>query len=174
MPFHAEENRPDIRITGTIGKRADTFSISYVLLGNLSELAIPASGELPERKARLWEDTCLEFFLGIKDSKRYWEFNLSPAGHWNAYRFTAYRKDMREETAFTSLPFRIRTEQEVLRLSLDLELGKIIPAGKTLEVSISAVIKTVVGMTSHWALVHPGSRPDFHRRDGFVLNIHAE
>lgn len=174
MPFRAEENRPDIRITGTIGQRANTLSISYALLGNLSELAMPASGKLPERKDRLWEDTCLEFFLGIKDSKPYWEFNLSPAGHWNVYRFTAYREDMREEPAFTSLPFRIRTEPGALRLSLDLGLGKIIPAGKTVEVAISAVIKTVAGTTSHWALVHPGPRPDFHRRDGFVLNIHAE
>src|SRR4030042_7193941 len=50
-------------------------------------------------------------------SERYWEFNLSPAGHWNVYRFASYRKEMREEPAFASLPFRVRTEPEALRLS---------------------------------------------------------
>ena len=174
MPFHAEENRPDIGITGTMGRRADTLSINYALLGNLSELAMPAPGNLPERKDRLWEGTCLEFFLGIKDSKRYWEFNLSPAGHWNVYRFTTYRKDMREEPVFTSLPIRIRTEPGALRLSLDLGLGKIIPAGKSIEVAVCAVIKTLMGETSHWACVHPGPLPDFHRRDGFTLILPAK
>jgi hypothetical protein len=173
-PFPGEDNAPDVKITGTIGRRADTLSIGYALLGNLSELAIPSQGELPGRKDRLWEGTCLEFFLGVKDSEPYWEFNLSPAGHWNVYRFISYRKDMREEPAFTSLPFRIQTEPEALRLSLDLEVGKIIPKDKTVEIAVSAVIETVTGKRSHWALVHPGPRPDFHRRDGFVLNLPGE
>jgi hypothetical protein len=157
-PFPGEDNAPDVKITGTIGRRADTLSIGYALLGNLSELAIPSQGELPGRKDRLWEGTCLEFFLGVKDSEPYWEFNLSPAG----------------EPAFTSLPFRIQTEPEALRLSLDLEVGKIIPKDKTVEIAVSAVIETVTGKRSHWALVHPGPRPDFHRRDGFVLNLPGE
>jgi hypothetical protein len=173
-PFHGEENVPDVKITGTIGRRADTLSIIYALLGNLSELAIPSPGDLPERRDRLWEETCLEFFLGGKDSEPYWEFNLSPAGHWNVYRFISYRMDMREEPAFTSLPFRIQTEPEALRLSLDLEVGKIIPKDKTVEIAVGAVIETVMGKRSHWALIHPGPRPDFHRRDGFLLSIHAE
>jgi hypothetical protein len=124
-PFPGEDNAPDVKITGTIGRRADTLSIGY------------AQGELPGRKDRLWEGTCLEFFLGVKDSEPYWEFNLSPAGHWNVYRFISYRKDMREEPAFTSLPFRIQTEPEALRLSLDLEVGKIIPKDKTVEIAVS-------------------------------------
>jgi hypothetical protein len=173
-PFPGQENTTDMKITGTIGRRADTLSIGYALLGNLPELAIPSPGELPERKDRLWEETCLEFFLGVKDSEPYWEINLSPAGHWNVYRFASYRMDMREEPAFTSLPFRTQTEPETLRLFLDLEVGKIIPAGKIMEIAVSAFIKTVTGKRSHWALIHPGPRPDFHRRDGFVLNLPGE
>jgi hypothetical protein len=173
-PFPGEEIVPDVKITGTIGRRTNTLSIEYDLLGNLSELAIPSQDEWPGRKDRLWEGTCLEFFLGVKDSEPYWEFNLSPAGHWNVYRFTSYRMDMREEPAFTSLPFRIRTEPLAVRLSLELEVGKILPSGKTVEVAVGAVIKTVTGKRSHWALVHPGPRPDFHRRDGFLLSIHGE
>jgi hypothetical protein len=170
-PFPGEDSGPGLMITGTIGRLASTFSVRCALLSDLAELAIPAPASLPGRKDRLWEETCFELFLGVKDSKRYWEFHLSPAGHWNVYRFTSYRKGMREEPAFASLPFRVRTEPEVLGLSLDLNLGKIIPAGKAMEVAVSAVIKTVRGRTSHWALAHPGPRPDFHRRDGFLLTI---
>jgi hypothetical protein len=173
QPFQGEEPGGDLKIEGTIGRRSDTLSIGYALLGNLSELALPAPAESPGRKDRLWEGTCLEFFLGIQNSGRYWEFNLSPAGHWNVYRFASYRKEMREEPAFTTLPFRIRMEPGALRLSLDLGLGKIIPTGRAIEVAVGAVIRTVTGKTSHWALVHPGPRPDFHRRDGFTLSIPA-
>jgi len=173
-PFPGEKNGPDVKITGTIGRRADTLSLRCALQGALSKLAIPAPEESPKRKDRLWEETCLEFFLGENRSGRYWEFHLSPAGHWNVYRFASYRKGMQEELAFADLPFRIRMEPDVLRFSLDVGLGKIIPAGDAIEVGVSAVLRTVTGRRSHWALLHPGSRPDFHRRDGFTVNIPAE
>ncbi len=169
QPFRRKEHLPDIRITGTIRRRAHVLNIGYALLGDLSGIAIPAREEPPGRKDRLWDETCLEVFLGRKDSGGYWEFNLSPAGHWNVYRFTAYRKGMREEPAFPSLPFRIRTEPDAFRLSLELDIGKIVPASGDVEAGVCAVIRTVTGKTSHWALVHPGPRPDFHRRDGFAL-----
>lgn len=169
--FPGEKNGPDIRITGSVGRRAGTLSIRYAISGDLSIIAIPAPGNPPKRKDRLWEETCLEFFLGVHGSEGYWEVNLSPAGHWNVYRFTRYRDGMREEPAFASLPFNVRIEPEALRLSLDLEIAKIIPARSALEVGVGAVIKTFKGETSHWALVHPGPRPDFHRRDGFRLNV---
>ena len=174
IPFRGEEDRPDLTIPGTIGRSGNTLSVGYALLGNLSELAIPAPGKFPERKDRLWEETCLELFLGIKDSGRYWEFNLSPAGHWNVYSFTSYRKGMREELAFPSLPFLVRTDPKALRISLDLDIGKIVPAGNSVEGAVCALIRTIAGKTSHWALAHPGPRPDFHRRDGFSLALPAE
>jgi hypothetical protein len=173
-PFRGEGNAPDLKITGSIGRRADLLSLNCALLGNLSELALPAPEASPGRKDRLWEETCLEFFLAVKDSERYWEFNLSPAGHWNVYRFTSYREGMREEPAFASLPFGVRKGPESLALSLELAIGKILPAGHALEIAVGAVIKTVNGETSHWALAHPGPRPDFHRREGFRLDIPGE
>jgi hypothetical protein len=173
-PFRGEVNGHDIRITGAIERRVNALSIGYALLGNLAELAIPAPVESPGRKSRLWEETCLELFLGVNGSGRYWEFNLSPAGHWNVYSFTSYREGMREEPAFRSLPFELRKGREALRISLDLDIGKILPGAKALEAGVSAVIKTKKGMTSHWALAHPGPRPDFHRREGFTIDLSAE
>lgn len=167
-PFPGGEPLPSIGITATISRSADALSIVYAIVGDLSELAIPPPAESPERKDGLWEETCLEFFLGRKDSVRYWEFNLSPAGHWNVYSFASYRKDRREEPAFSSLPFLVRTEPGVFRFSLDVDPGRILPAGEAFEVAVCAVLRTVTGRTSHWATSHPGPRPDFHRRDGFL------
>jgi len=173
QPFPGED-ASGLRIEGTIGRRGNTLSIGCAILGNLSEVAIPSPAGLPGRRDRLWEETCLELFLAGKDSDRYREFNLSPAGHWNAYAFASYRKEMREEPAYASLPFHVRTEPGSLRFSLDLELEKILPAAVPIEVAVCAVLKTVAGRTSHWALSHPGPRPDFHRRKGFTLSFPAE
>ena len=171
IPFQGRGPVPDIGISGSIDRRANMISIGYALRGDLSELAIPARVAVPRRKDLLWEDTCLELFLGVKGSADYREFNLSPAGHWNVYRFASCREGMREEPAFASLPFDVRIEPGTLRLSLDLDIGTMVPAGKTLDAAVCAVVKTRTGDVSHWALAHPGPRPDFHRRDGFTLEI---
>jgi hypothetical protein len=160
-----------MEITGSIGRRADLLSVRFAILCDLSKIAVAAPSTHPERKARLWEETCLEIFLGEQVSGRYWEFHLSPSGDWNVYRFASYREGMREEPAFPSLPFFARTEPGTLRLSLDLDIGKIVPPASPLEAAACAVVKTVQGQTSHWALFHPGPRPDFHRREGFRIAI---
>ena len=147
------------------------MSVRYEVRGNLSELSIRPAVEPPGRRDRLWEDTCLELFLGTADCGGYWEFNLSPAGHWNAYRFTGYRGEMREEAAFTSLPLAVRIGRNALELSIELPVGKIIRAEGTIQAGVAAVVKTVNGGTSHWAQTHPGPRPDFHRRENFALEF---
>ena len=87
----------------------------------------------------------------------------------HAYRFARYREGMREELAVASLPFRLRRDPEALLLAAEVGVGKILSPGTELAVAVAVVIKTPDGGKSHWALVHPASRPDFHRRDGFAL-----
>jgi hypothetical protein len=162
---------PHAEITGNIGRRSNTLAVSYTLLAPLAEIEIPAPGDMPMRKNGLWEETCFEFFFGVKESDRYWEVNLSPAGHWNIYRFRAYRQGMREEEAIASLPFSVRIRQDTMKLSLQLELDKIIPAKQALRVAVGAVIRTMNGGMTYWALIHPGPRADFHRRDSFIVEL---
>jgi hypothetical protein len=170
-PFPGEAYPAGLAIGGSVARRADTLSIRFEVRGILSTVSIPAAAEEPRRRDRLWEGTCLELFLGTADSGSYWEFNLSPAGHWNVYRFTCYREGMREEQAFTALPFAVRIGPDSLELSMALDAGTIVPAGETIEAGVAAVIRTIEGGKSHWALVHPASRPDFHRKEGFALTI---
>ncbi len=162
---------PHLKITGNIGRHPRTLTIIYALLGHLREVVIPAPADMPARKNALWEETCFEFFLGVRNSDQYWEFNLSPAGHWNVYRFKSYRQGMQEEPAFTSLPFSAERQPDALRLSLKLDLDKIILTDQALKVAISAVIKPVNGKITYWALTHPGPKADFHRRESFILEL---
>jgi hypothetical protein len=173
-PFPGEDFLPALEIIGTIRRRAESFFIDCTLAGDLSALAIPSPAASPERRDRLWEETCLEIFLGEKDSAIYREFNLSPSGNWNAYRFAAYREGMHVEEAIVSLPFLVRVERKSVRLSLDLDIGKIVPGNRVIEVGICAVVRTASGKTSHWALAHSAPRPDFHRREDFRLTLSAE
>jgi hypothetical protein len=170
-PFPGEGNPAGVTIGGTIARHADALTLLYAVRGDLSKVSIPVAAETPRRKDRLWEETCLELFLGTAESRGYWELNLSPSGHWNFYRFTRYREGMREETAIQSLPFGVRRDPEALLLTSEFGIGMIVPAGKDLVVAAAAVIGTTDGGKSHWALAHPSSHPDFHRRDGFALTL---
>jgi hypothetical protein len=174
MPFPGEGNPAGVTVGGSIARRADTLSVRYEVRGNISGLSIPAAARAPRRVDRLWEETCFELFLGGTDSAEYRELNLSPSGHWNVYRFTGYREGMREEPAYASLPFAVRTGPKTLELSVELDVGRIFPTGKTIEAGVDAVIKTTDGWKSHWALVHPALRPDFHRKEGFALTLPGE
>jgi hypothetical protein len=171
QPFSPIEPPLTIKITGHITRRPRQLAISYDLRGDLAELMIPAPAALPARRAGLWEETCCEFFLGVKGSPEYWEFNLSPAGHWNVYRFAGYRQGMAEETALTSLPLNVRRGSDSLEVALELDVGKIVSADQPLMVGMAAVVKLAGGGLTYWALTHPGPAADFHRRDGFVVEL---
>ena len=171
QPFSREGCPPEVRLTGAVARRGHILALRYELWGPWQEFVPPLSGEPPARRHRLWEDTCFEVFLAVKGAPGYWEFNLSPMGHWNVYRFEDYRQGMQEEKAFTALPMSVRRSPDSLRLGLEIEAGKIIPATRPLEAGLSAVLKGQGGEPTYWGLVHPGPQPDFHRRDSFSLTL---
>jgi hypothetical protein len=171
QPFPPTSSPLGVTITGSIVRRADILAIRYALQGKLAELVIPGPADMPARRHGLWEATCFEFFLGVKDSPRYWEFNLSPAGHWNVYRFAGYRQGMAEETAFTSLAFRVRRRPDSLGVALELEIERIVAVDQPLAVALAAVIKFRDHGLTYWALTHSGAQADFHRRDSFQVEL---
>ena len=169
--FQSDGLGPKIRITGKMARHSDIFSLSYAIFGPLTGIVIPLPADLPSRKYGLWEETCFEFFLCAEGSDNYWEFNLSPSGHWNVYRFTSYRLGMQEERAFPALPFNVMVHAGTLCISLELDLEKIFPAGQAIKVGASAVIDTMNGGLTYWALAHPGLQPDFHRKESFIFEL---
>lgn len=170
QPFSQEIHLRDIMVTGAISRTAGIIAVSYILQGPLSNIMIPSSA-VPARHNRLWEKTCFEFFLAPAGSEQYWEFNLSPAGHWNVYHFESCREGMKEEPAISSLPFRIHNQSDRFTLTLELDVTHIIKTDQLLKAGISAVIQFNDGNMTFWSLVHPGSQPDFHNRGSFIIEI---
>ncbi|MBI4826056.1 MAG: DOMON-like domain-containing protein [Nitrospirae bacterium] len=160
-----------IEITGSIERSYNKLAISYSLTGDISKLNIPTPANIPERRNSIWKETSFELFLCPMNSNNYWEFNISPAGHWNIYRFSSYREGMQEEPAFTSLPFKVSIHPGDLLLSLELDLDKINLADQKLNAGMSAVIKHRDSMMTYRALAHTGERPDFHNRECFIIEL---
>lgn len=163
-----------LSITGHLSFSGGTLEIAYQLLGDLAQLSLPAPASPPERRDLLWETTCLELFLARRGANGYWEFNLSPAGHWNVYRLERYRQGLTPEPAYQQLPFQVEhhgsalTTQQ-LTLTLRCPLPPSLRPG--LEVGITAVIQRSDGALSYWALHHPAAEADFHHRGGFTIRV---
>jgi hypothetical protein len=167
-PFTPVQDLPGLRMTVQVSLRSYTAALSYTIRGSMKEIVFPPPADAPLRRSGLWEETCLEFFLAVKNAQPYWEVNLSPSGHWNVYRFSTYREGIQEEVAFTSLPFRVDQGKDSFLLDVDLPLDGIISPETPLEAGVSAVIKLRSGQMTYWALSHPGQKPDFHRRESFI------
>jgi hypothetical protein len=171
QPFSRPNPPRPCAIAGAITRQGRQFAIRYTLSGRLSELVIPAPAAGAARKHDLWQGTCFEFFLAARQAEGYWEFNLSPAGHWNAYRFTGYRQGMAEELAVTALPLVVQRAPDVLRMTLEFEVDRLVRADQPMSVAVAAVLKHQDGRLSYWALAHPGPQADFHRRDSFLVEL---
>ncbi|MBN3907415.1 MAG: DOMON-like domain-containing protein [Nostoc sp. NMS1] len=171
QPFPSHKSLPNLKIAGNISRNDNQFAIRYMLEGDLKEIAIALPSNTLSRKHELWKDTCFEFFLGIKNSQQYWEFNLSPTGHWNVYRLDGYRQGIQEETAFENLPFNVQNQADSLALALNVDLDKIIFVEQPIEVAITTVIKDRYGEVTYWALTHQGTEADFHLRDSFIVEL---
>jgi hypothetical protein len=167
-------------VSGKITRQEDLLTITYELSGPLDKIdkidkiikiQIASPEITPVRKNRLWEETCFELFLAIKGSDPYWEFNFSPSGNWNVYRFYEYRKGMAEENSFSELPFCMTRKPDFLQIIIEIRLDKIIPSDQPLQAGISAIIKNNDDNISYLALTHPGPKPDFHLKDSFIMEL---
>ncbi len=166
-----------LSITGTLAIAADAVRIDYQLAGDLSKLSIPAASTDPQRRDGLWQSTCLELFLAAQGAREYWEFNLSPAGHWNVYQLDDYRQGLKAEAAYQQLPFGVECSHQQLNLSLRCTLPPGLlaslqaPNAAGLEANVTAVIEHTDGPIAYWALHHPAPDADFHHRGGFHIKL---
>jgi hypothetical protein len=169
VEFPTGDRATNLQISGNITRSSSALSISYNLYDPEEIVLVPARSEQPLRKHNLWEETCFEFFLRVKASEPYWEFNLSPSGHWNIYHFDTYRQGMKEEMAFATVPFRFNAQPDSLSLRISIDLRAIVQPEQILEIAVSTVVKCKDGSIAYWALVHPSTQADFHDRHSFIF-----
>lgn len=149
--------------------------LSYSLFGALDEIRVPevkpgpASGPTDE----LWKHSCFEAFIRNADDDGYLELNFTMSGEWAAYRFSGYRLGM---TPANVSPHAYQgwmgPQPKPLRLEVWIDPGRMkrpdLPASPW-RMGLSAVVETMDGAISYWALAHPPGKPDFHHPDSFAL-----
>jgi hypothetical protein len=150
----------------------DGLRLRYVIRGDLSGLRFPDPTE-PGRSDELWRHTCCEAFLREHGQAGYCEFNFAPSTAWALYRFSGYREGM----AAIAIPDPPRIAPRFTASSFDLEirldLKSLALSDRKLDLALSAVVETLEGSLSYWALRHPLGRPDFHHPDAFTLELAA-
>jgi len=169
-PFPTAAGPAAGRLQARVGRhrRALRYRLSLEVPGLV--LPPPTRGTR-ERRHELWRHTCAELFIGAPRRRDYLEWNLSPSGHWNLYRFDDYREGGREAEEGVCPRFELTRTSTGVVIEGTLQLGPFRLEESPLEVGVCAVVEAGGGALSHWAAHHPAARPDFHDRRGFVLRL---
>lgn len=157
------------RVLATVWREPSRLHYRLALAG--ADLALPPPAAGPERRDDLWRTTCAELFLATDDGAGYLEWNLSPSGHWNLYRFDGYRSGGRPEPAVADAAPRVTRATGACVVEGTLPLAPLGLAGAPLLLGPAAVVAAAGGALTYWALAHPADRPDFHDRRGFTLRL---
>ena len=146
--------------------------IDYRLQGDISALRIPAHA--PSQACdNLWQHTCCEAFIGdatAVNTHSYREFNFSPSSCWAAYAFNDYRQRIIDWQPAAAPVLSSTVHADSLHLSALLP-SALLPDSPQLAIGLSAVIETLDGSKTYWALSHAAVQPDFHLRDSFTLRL---
>lgn len=171
VPFPGEPHPQGLAFSGAVCRQGADLRIRYRLVGPLQQLRLPPPVDAPERRDLLWQDTCLEGFLALPGESAYRELNLSPQGHWNAYRLQAYREGLAADPEVARLELTLAADSQGWGALLHCTLPPALAAAPVLELAVTAVIATAAGDLSYWALRHGGATADFHRRGDFCLRV---
>ena len=171
IPFEAVAASAPILRAG-IERTTTLLSLRWVVGGAVTSVRMPPRTPAPRRADDLWTHTCFEAFIGAAGSEAYWEINVSPSGDWNVYRFDGYRRGMRPETRLRAVSALERASCGTVTLRAGIDLSSLPElAHGELDTSLAAVLEATDGTLSHWSIVHAATRPDFHRRESFVMRL---
>lgn len=128
-----------------------------------------------QRQDFLWEQTCFELFVGIKDQDCYREINLSPQLHWNCYAFDDYRqpRQLPPQTAQDIELISLQYSQNKLQVIVNLQqfIQQQDCYLEDLKLGISSVIQLKSSSQLLYALQHSGTQADFHCRQDWIANF---
>jgi hypothetical protein len=161
----------DLEITGTLLRSADHLDVTFSLRGRTDRVKFAARAAHPTRRDGLWRSTCFELFLKPENAVCYWEYNLAPSGHWNAYRLAGYRAGLQAEAEIADIKVDTALAGATLagvRARLPIPPGA---AMRSVAIGISGVIEDSTGVIHYYALRHAGTKPDFHDPASFTIAL---
>ena len=178
VPFPQVEH-PDITVSVQVELRQSVLRLAYRIEGPaLGSILFPKKDPRSSsgtRKDFLWQHTCLEAFLARKNGPTYWEFNFAPSGEWNFYQFGSYRADSKTEDRVREVKLGSNSMKfgDLFEADLEIDLSEVPELHdaklQDLLVGLTAVIETLDGKKSYWALTHCSEKPDFHLRESFKV-----
>lgn len=146
---------------------ATQIQVAFWLTDPYQQVIYPAVAPSIQRQDFLWEQTCFELFMGLKQSDEYREIHCSPAQSWQAYAFEEYRYPEQMppvQADDIELLFLQRTKYGV-NASIDVK--------KWLNTQQKTLMDVYVGMTAviqtnekvhYFAMQHSGQHADFHNK----------
>ncbi len=163
----------DLTINGQIKRSKYTIDIFYVVRGDVSQIIWPEISAKTQRMDELWKHTCFELFVQPVDGIKYYEYNLSPSGNWNAYGFNDYRQGQ-QNLSINTIDINMDTNNKgEIILCGSIPLTQTVQA-RTARIGISAVVEDIRHQRYYYALSHQGETPDFHLRESFSIEIDSE
>lgn len=171
QPHPVDTGMGPLQVTTTVRVSGGMLFLEWNLVDPGGQVLVAEPAAAPEKRDGLWNETCFEAFLATKDLPCYWELNVSPAGHWNLFRFSAYRLPAGTACPVRSVTVRRRDTASGMELEAELPLSRLALSTAGLEVGPAAMLYTRDGRRGHWALHHPCDTPDFHLRDGFRMTL---
>jgi hypothetical protein len=170
---HNASDREDVRAVHVIVSRTSSgLQLGFRLDGNISRICLtPRSGR--QGLVELWRHTCFEAFVAIDCQAAYHEFNFAPSHEWRVYAFRTYRDPAPLMNLLHSPIVAINTMDDRLELDVRIILADLsaIHSHSPLRLGLSAVIESLNGSLSYWALRHPAGKPDFHHTYAFALRL---
>jgi len=150
------------------------LQLRYRLEGALAGVRIPPTGAC-RRGHELWRHTCFEAFVAADGKPGYVELNFAPSREWAAYAFARYREGGPLTDSRLDPHVVVHAESDALGLDALVPLADLSVSYRdaALRIGLAAVVESVSGRCSYWALRHPVGRPDFHHADNFALRVDA-
>lgn len=178
-PFRTSLHSCGHQIAVAVARFGGTLTLRFCLAaahGAHPPIRLSALRPVHERRRtdNLWKHTCWEAFLARPDEPAYVELNVAPSGDWNVYGFDNYRHGM-HELAYPVSPLIEASQTGVWTVELRADMAapslRSLLQSPQLSLGVAAIVEYANGSIDYWALHHPCDKPDFHHRDGLVLQL---
>jgi hypothetical protein len=150
--------------------------VRYWLSADPESVIWPTLASTVLRLDMLWRATCCEVFVRAAGDAPYREWNFSPAGHWQAYDFSARRAGQRAAEVMLpaidlGLPHPRPALAEAPPLTEWMLTAEIDVPPLALEIGVTMVVADKHGRLDYWALAHGTGAPDFHDPHSWLARV---
>ena len=170
IPPQAGPGAEEIAVFATINRSHNEITADFTLTGDTSAILWPPVLPQTQSGTDLWKHTCFELFVADTDSHAYWEYNASPSRQWAIYGFADYRRPAGIAAAVLPSIGVPDLTDTVFTLSLTFPLEAPL-RNKTISLGVCAVIEKRDNSRLYYALTHCAKKPDFHRRESFLITL---